>query len=127
MSDGRLTNRRDELPPDGSEYWERLASRIEAAAADRGARTELAWLAMHGVRVGGVGAAAAALLLAWVLTRSATERSAVAAGATPAAWRGSVAPSDSLGRTLAVDRPPALGAVLLAGTRSGARSPERGP
>lgn len=126
MSDGRLTNRRDELPPESSEYWERLAGRIEAAAADRGARTELAWLATHGVRVGGVGVTAAALLLAWVLTR-ATEPAASVANATPAAWRGSVAPSDSLGRTLAVDQPPALGAVLLAGTRSGAGSPERGP
>ena len=127
MNDGRLTNRQAGLPPEGSEYWERLASRIEAAAADRGARTELAWLATHGVRVGGFGAAAAALLLAWVMTRSGTERSAVLAGAMPAAWRGSVAPSDSLGRTLAVERPPALGAVLLAGTRSGTAPSERRP
>lgn len=127
MSAGRLTNRPDELPPEGSEYWERLAGRIEAAAADRGAPTELAWLATHGVRVGGVGLAAAALLLAWAVTRPPAERNAVVADVTLAAWRGSVTPSDSLGRALVVDQPPALGAVLLAGTRSRARSPRRGP
>ena len=118
MSGGDFTRGRRDLPPEGSPYWERLATRIDAAAAGRGARPELAWLGTHGARVGGVGVVAAALLLAWVLTRP---------NAAPAVWSRSLAPSDSLGRTLAVDQPPALGAVLLAGTRSRGGSAERGP
>lgn len=128
MNRPRLMRDRNELPAEGSEYWERLASRIDAAVAGRGARSELVWLGAHGTRVGMTGVAAAMVLLAWVLTRPVSGGSpSVMNSAPPAAWRQSISPSDSLGRTLAVDRPPALGAVILAASRSGAGLAERGP
>ena len=127
MSDRRLTSHRAELPPESSPYWEELAARIDAAAAERGAPSALAWLGAYGARVGGAGVAAAALLLVWVLTQPASERAGPVVGTTPAEWRRSIAPSDSLGRTLAVDRPPALGSFILAASRSGAGSAGRGP
>jgi hypothetical protein len=127
MSDRRLGRSGNELPPEGSAYWEELAGRIDAAVADRGARSELAWLGAHGARLGGAGLVAAALLVAWVLARPSSEQGGRMASTAPAAWRRSIAPSDSLGRTLAVDQPPALGAFILAASRSGAGSAERGP
>jgi hypothetical protein len=101
-----------ELPPDGSDYWDRFAARIDAAVAARRTRGNVAWLGAHGARVGGVGMAAAALLLVWALTQPAPP-----ATSPVATWPRSLAPSDSLGRTLVVDQPPALGAFILATAR----------
>ena len=106
----------DPLPPEESEYWERLAGRIDSAVLQHHRHTTIGLLGAHGVRVGGAGVAAAALLLAWALTQSAP----APGGATrDPGWRQTLAPSDSLGRTLAVDQPPALGAFILAGSRTG--------
>lgn len=120
MTKRRLTNEPPELPPRGAEYWERLATRIDAAAAARTATSDVSWLGTHGARVGGVGVVAAAVLLAWALLQPTFEREPTAAR--PVAWMQSIAPSDALGRVLAVEQPPGLGAFLLAASRSGTRS-----
>lgn len=119
MSGEEGVDRDRHFPPDGAEYWERLADRIERAAAERRASAVLPWLGAHALGIGAISVAAAALLfvgvLAWPADR---EPVAMARGAE---WVRALTPADSLGRTLAVERPPSLGAVILAGSRNGSR------
>lgn len=111
------------LPPDGAEYWEQLAGRIERAAAERGAPMALAWLGGRAARLVGVGVVAAALLGVWVAVSSnaAAGREDVVA----TRWVRALTPSDSLGRALAVEQPPSIGGLILAGTRQSERARER--
>ena len=120
MTERRLTSEPPELPPRGAEYWERLATRIDAVVALRTAPSDVSWLGTYGARVGGAGVVAAAVLLAWALLQPTFGRDSAAAR--PVAWTQSIAPSDALGRVLAVEQPPGLGAFLLAASRSGTRS-----
>ena len=126
MTDRRLTGDGRGLPPPDAEYWERLAARIDAAAATRAPQPDASWLGKHGARVGGAGVVAAAALLAWVLMQPPAFGRAPAV-ARRAVWQRSIAPTDALGRALAVDQPPGLGAFLLAASRSGGGSPGERP
>jgi hypothetical protein len=98
---------------DDPEYWDALAERIATAAARASRQGGFNWLASS--RAGWV---VVCILLVTVLTLSLLpiEPSANSTGRAP--WAEMLAPSDEVGRAIAVpDDPPPVGALLLNWTR----------
>jgi len=100
--------------PDDPEHWDALAERVAATAARAPKRSGVDWLASS--RAGWV-AASLLLLAAWALmmpTESSSARSF------SGEWAQALAPRDDVGKAIMVrDRPPAIGALLLADRRGG--------
>lgn len=103
---------------DDPEHWDALAERIAATAARGSRQSGFGWLAHS--RAGWV--VAASLLLAAVLAFMMQPAEGSPARRVNSEWAEALAPTDEVGKAIVFrDRPPALGALLLAGRAAGAR------
>jgi hypothetical protein len=101
---------------DDPEHWNALAERMAATAARASKRGGIDWLSTS--RAGWV--AASLLLIAALALMTPAESSS--AKSFSEEWAQALAPADDVGKAIIVrDRPPAIGALLLADPREGGR------
>lgn len=102
---------------DEPEHWDALATRVAATAAREARRSGFDWLATS--RAGWV---AALLLVAAVLAFVVLPAEDRSARSVVPEWAQSLAPTDDVGKAIALrDSPPAIGALLLDGKGGGVR------
>ena len=100
--------------PDDPQYWDALAERVAAKAADGSKGRGLEWLARSLPNRVVASLLVAAALLSALLVLSSGGKSSVSIRTVE--WVRALAPADDLGRAVASPNgPPALGALLLVG------------
>jgi hypothetical protein len=102
---------------DDAAHWDALAERVAANAARESIESGFDWFAHS--RTSWV---AASLLLAAALAFMVLPAENTSARRFTAAWTQALAPADNVGRAIILqERPPAIGALLLAGQGRGVR------